>query len=144
MEFICQYEDICDFEMSAWNDDLDQKIMGIDVTSKSNPEHTFRLSRAPGTPIGENHFGLSRIGGFDIFCLAIDRPGHRTVFDIGRNGLARNELPVEIESLVSVVDNYDEILKKVEELAMSEKDSIIQRPSGRRVRFYVRRCKSEN
>lgn len=110
--FVNQYSDLCDYEMKIWNDDLQLKVMCVDITSKLDKQDRIRIGRIHGASISEDHFHLVNIGGKYLHCYPEDHQGRRIAqregIDIGERGPFRSRL--NIKSLGCLVRRHDEIV----------------------------------
>ena len=143
--FVDQYADICDYQLGIWNDDFKQKIMSVEITSKLNTSHSFRMGRIYGASISEDHFHLVKIGDRNLFCYLEDHQGkhvmRRKGIDVGRQGPFCKLL--KIDSLECLVRRHDEIMDMIQTWPGSkEKHGILAVPNGR-LRYYVTRLPSK-
>ena len=141
IEFMDQYEDICEYELSIWDDDFTRKIMGVYITSKLEPEHRCQITRIHGTSIGEEHFYLTRIGGYVLSCYQGNNHGKRIArrrgIDIGQNGAFRELL--EIDSLASLIHRHEEIVEVIEGWPGQNDEHRTMTFSDGRLRYYAYR-----
>ena len=137
--FLTPHSHICDFELSAWNDDLQQKIMSVKIVSKSNPLHRVEIGRIYGASISKNHFHLTSIGGKNLFCYRENKNGKRAFLregiDIGQNGAFRDLL--KIESVACLVTRHDEILETIKTWPDSNENHGSLNVHDGVLRFYV-------